>query len=122
MKFFLASVVVSILCGCDTVTDTYPTLTDAEKARLFERGWLPNILPQSANRILTSNNLDTNTSKGEFYFSPSDAKDFLDQIKSTTPVWSEKEPAKFTYSHGRSSWIFICTIVQGYCAYTLRHG
>ena len=59
------------LSGCsDVVTRTYATLDDARRDRLFERGWLPDILPPSAREIRVSSNVDVNTAKGEFSLDP----------------------------------------------------
>ena len=40
-----------LLCSCDVVTSKYATLADARNDRLFERGWLPDILPPSTREI-----------------------------------------------------------------------
>jgi hypothetical protein len=37
---------------------------------LFERGWLPDIVPDSSREITINNDLDLNLSKGEFFFDP----------------------------------------------------
>jgi hypothetical protein len=50
---------------------------DAEEARLFERGWLPVLIPHSARNIELVNDLDINTSEGSFEFDPRDAEGFI---------------------------------------------
>ena len=61
----------------DIVTSEYATLEAARADHLFGRGWLPDILPLSAYDIRTSNNLDIDTSEGEFSFDPSEYKVFV---------------------------------------------
>ena len=48
------------------VTNYSKTRDDAEPP--YFRGWLPEILPLSSRDITTHNNLDNNTSHGDFYF------------------------------------------------------
>src|SRR4029450_10463956 len=57
-------------CSGDVVTDRYATLQDARADEVFGRGWLPDVLPPSSHDIRTSNDLDLNTSVGEFSFLP----------------------------------------------------
>ena len=63
---FCIAILSSLTVGCDVVTSNYETMQDARNDRLFERGWLPDILPDSTTSIRTSNDLDINTSVGEF--------------------------------------------------------
>ena len=116
----------------DEVKDQYSTLDAAREDQLFERGWLPDILPPSARNIKTSNNLDVNTSVGQFSFNPSEyplleAK--LQPYKQVvTPFvrWENKiEKLKrkgftpLTYEAHGSIWVFFCKPEIGYCEYTL---
>jgi hypothetical protein len=66
----------------DVVTSRYATLNDAQGEELFGRGWLPDILPASSHSIRTENNLDLNTSVGEFSFSPPDYAAFASRLRS----------------------------------------
>jgi hypothetical protein len=97
----------------DVVTHTYSTLDDARKDRLFERGWLPDILPSSARDFTVSNNLDVNTSDGEFAFDPIDFGSFAGQLRRVGDD-------TFQYSPGKSTWTFYCDSRGGHCRYTLR--
>src|SRR5688572_23700134 len=72
------------LLGCDVVTDRYATLQDARSDSLFQRGWLPDILPPSSHDIRTSNDLDLNVSSGEFHFSPQEFPDFTASLRAYT--------------------------------------
>jgi uncharacterized lipoprotein len=82
MKWMMALVSVLIIAGCsDVVTDRYQTLQAARDDQLFERGWLPDILPPSAHDIRTSNDLDLNTSEGEFYISELEFDAFVSRLQ-----------------------------------------
>src|SRR5688500_8592456 len=65
--------VALLLLPTDVVDNRYSSLADARADHLFERGWLPDILPASAHDIRTTNNLDLNLSEGEFSFKPVEA-------------------------------------------------
>ena len=58
----------------------HATHEEARDSGLFERGWLPAIIPTSAREIELRNNVDINTSEGEFRFEPSDAPAFVHEI------------------------------------------
>ncbi len=62
----LAAAAILALSSCEKVTKRYATLDDARRDRLFERGWLPDILPPSARDIRVTSDLDVNSSEGEF--------------------------------------------------------
>jgi len=64
----------------DIVERSYQTKTEAAEDRLFDRGWLPAFIPDSATHIKVINNLDINTSIGSFDFAPDDFTAFADAI------------------------------------------
>jgi len=101
------------LFGCDVVTSRYATLNDARRDRLFERGWLPDILPPSTRDIRVSNNVDVNTSEGEFSFDPAEFPAFAAQLQR---VGNET----FRFSSGQNRWKFSCDTRRGSCRYSLR--
>ena len=71
----------TLLVSChDTVEIHYETRVEAEADRLFERGWLPKIIPASSRHIVTKNNVDLNISSGEFFFSERDLTKFLSRL------------------------------------------
>ncbi|PML53537.1 hypothetical protein [Vibrio lentus] len=73
-----------LLAGCsDAVTNQYATYAEAQQDSLFERGWLPDILPESTIDIEVVNNLDNNTSHGGFLIEESGLQVFLQQVKPT---------------------------------------
>ena len=53
---------LALISGCsDAVSDEYSTYAQAKEERLFDRGWLPDILPKSTVKIEVNNDLDVNT-------------------------------------------------------------
>lgn len=110
------------MAGCDTtVTKRYATLADARSDRLFERGWLPDILPPSATNIRASNDLDLNFSEGEFHFAPEDFGDFARKLTPIKPQPREREGVLvLIYTEDRGFWVFSCRAAEGYCEYHMR--
>jgi hypothetical protein len=116
----------------DIVTNDYATLADAKRDEVFGRGWLPNILPTSATSIRTSNNLDINTSEGQFYFDSRDAQIFFGQLRPYSRTdnpfadYSKKlrrmEAKGYTayeFSNDYSVWVFLCDSKKGHCVYDM---
>ncbi|MDH3458535.1 MAG: hypothetical protein OER90_16965, partial [Gemmatimonadota bacterium] len=52
--------------------NTYPTLSSAQSDHLFERGWLPEVLPAGSGPIVEAHDLDTNARCSKSVF-PADA-------------------------------------------------
>ena len=134
MRQILATGACLALLGCtlDTVTSRYDTLEEARADRLFERGWLPDILPASTNKIRTENELDFNLSEGEFSFSPADAELFFRQLSPEAPPSSRLDDwertvssykrdgySAWSYRNGDSTWAFFCRDAQGHCDYIM---
>ena len=97
----------------DVVTRTYATLDDARRDRLFERGWVPDILPPSARQIRVSSNVDVNTVDGEFSFDPKDFPAF-------TACLRPRKDGSFEFSADRNTWVFTCDSDHTYCHYSMR--
>ena len=126
-----------LLLPSDVVTSRYASIAAARADNLFDRGWLPDILPPSANTIRTSNNLDLNTSEGEFSFAPPDYSLLASHVQpyktTNTPFANfERGVARMqnkgfllsTYAEEKTTWVFFCKPEKGYCEYTmwLRRG
>jgi hypothetical protein len=107
-----AAATILALSSCNKVTKRYATLDDARRDRLFERGWLPDILPSSAHDIRVTSDLDVNRSEGEFSFDPAQFTSFVAQLR----------PAgdSFEYSAARSTWTFSCDSAHGHCGFSMR--
>ena len=126
------AIVCLALAACDVVTDRYATVAAAREERLFERGWLPDILPASAVRIRVSNNLDINTSEGEFSFTRGDLSPFearlLAGVPSRAPFndWSAFVRDKLSegyragvFEKDGSTWVFVCHEGKAHCVYRM---
>src|SRR4029453_6759698 len=109
----VVATVALLLFGCDVVTSRYTTLDDARRDRLFEHGWLPDILPPSTRDIRVSNNLDANTSEGEFSFDLRDYAAFAARLQTAGD-------GTFQYSSGKYIWKFSCDSRRGFCRYSSR--
>jgi len=115
----------------DVVTSRYATLAAARADDVFGRGWLPDILPASAQRIRTSNNPDLNVSEGEFIFGPKDYAQFQSRLgpyvlQDSLALSAEDVARKrsqglevATYAQGGNTWVFFCKAAEGHCEYTL---
>jgi hypothetical protein len=125
-----------VLTG-DVVKSRYETLEAARADALFSRGWLPDILPPSSRNISVSNNLDLNTSVGEFSFAPTEfdllqAKlspldlpehPFTDSFDAEIERHVLAGHPAHQYIEDHSTWVFLCHPAIGSCEYTmwLRH-
>lgn len=132
MKTALSLVLVAItLFGCrDTVTDNYATLAAARADRLFERGWLPDVLPPSAHSIITSNDVDLNISTGRFSLAPAESPELYKRLSAGAPQdtkfadWPDTVSAYaargytlWSYRNERGTWTFFCTADGDRCEY-----
>jgi hypothetical protein len=63
------------------VTSKYDSYAEAAADSLFQRGWLPDIIPTSATDIVTINDLDLNVSHGEFRYDSADTAAFLERLR-----------------------------------------
>ena len=130
----VVAVVVFGLVGCgDVVTTRYRNVQEARGDQLFARGWLPDVLPPSANTIRVTNNLDLNTSAGEFHFDPRE----FDRLRARLDSHSGSEDGPITnfidevrahqrrglpalqYRRDRQYWVFLCDPKQGVCEYMM---
>lgn len=125
VQFGLGFILLAAGCGGDTVRSHYATRQMAEGDRLFERGWLPEMIPSSSFDIVTRNDLDLNTSEGEFSFAPADAADFRVKLR-RMEVREIPESAQFRYLergywpyeyNKGERWIFYIHESRGHCEY-----
>jgi len=69
------------LAGCsDRFTETYSTQKEPGQDQVFERGWLPDILPASAHSLRVSGDVDINNGDGEFLVSAADLAPFAAKL------------------------------------------
>ena len=110
----------------------YASKAEAQAAGLFQKGWLPAFIPESASNIQIQNNLDLNTASGSFTFAAQDWS-VLDkganmQLASPAPfaAWpkiqaehSAKHFQQRQHSEGGASWFFFCQPALGFCEYLM---
>lgn len=128
----IGGIAVLALFPLDVVTTKYTSIQAARDDEVFDRGWLPDVLPTSARNILVSNNLDLNTSEGKFFFDANEA----DALKARLAI-HEIPPAPFddwkrdvekkrkagfeigSYRDEASDWVFLCKYQLGECEYVM---
>jgi len=102
------------LSSCsDVVAKRCATVDDARRDGVFERGWLPDILPPSARQIRVSSNLDVNTAEGEFSFDPEHFAAFTARLR-------PRKDGGFEFSVDRNAWVFTCDSGHAHCHYSMR--
>lgn len=117
-------------CASDTVTNHYATLAAARADHLFERGWLPDLLPPSTVRIRTSNDLDLATSSGEFHFAATQAPLLFGRLTAgasaaapfqawpaTVQRYADRGFTAWSYEQDNNRWVFFCHAREGRCDY-----
>jgi hypothetical protein len=125
--FFLCFVVA----GCsDTFTERYPTVEAAQNDGIFERGWLPEVLPSSAHSLRVSGDIDINFADGEFGVRSADFEAFISTLESDSGASSI--PERFLgdiqalkdrgytareYARDNYTWLFLCSKENGHCEY-----
>ncbi|SBT11670.1 hypothetical protein [Vibrio celticus] len=93
--------VLALMPGCsDVVIDEYSTYAQAKQELLFDRGWLPDILPKSTVTIEVNNDLDANTSEGSFIINEPALSEFVGKLKPT------ESTNQFQFVDGENVWVF----------------
>ncbi|EGR1423922.1 TPA: hypothetical protein RQJ47_002071 [Vibrio vulnificus] len=102
-----------VLAGCsDIVQSHYDNYQQAQADQLFERGWLPDVLPVSTTQIEVANDLDNNTSQGSFVIAEKEMAQFLSQLQ---PLETANQ---YRFESDNSVWIFTLG-EQGHVSYLL---
>ena len=90
----LSSILLALLIiGCDRKTDDYDSLADLQNAGMIEKGWFPDILPDSVTNISITTHIDIGQCRGKFDLPE---KDILNLKQRLTPV-----PLPFQYDAWR---------------------
>ncbi|NOJ07571.1 hypothetical protein [Vibrio splendidus] len=94
--------ILALMSGCsDVVSDEYSTYAQAKQERLFDRGWLTDILPKSTLNIEVNNDLDANTSKGRFIINEPALSEFIAKLESS------ESTNEFHFVDDENVWVFI---------------
>ena len=127
------SLAALLLAGCgEVVKSNYISYSEAKKEQLFARGWLPDIIPTSATKIITANNLDLNRSEGEFSFPPSATDAFLARLvpysgrgtfsRDFERMVNERKAEGYSlheYQENKNIWVFLLNRQKGHAYYSL---
>ena len=108
---------------------SFQTKDEALSESFFEKGWLPEFIPESATDIQVTRNIDINTSEGGFAFDPKEFEQFVrilaqkdtDECKLGQPEnyleLRSKGYISIDCSHGDIAWIFMIQKELGDCQY-----
>lgn len=120
----------AVLSGCSDVTSDYDDLNAARAARLFEKGWLPDILPASTYDLKVATTVDISAGRGRFRFDPKDYPAFTARLSafdgSLPMVDSDNDSVRRLLernyeAHGfaehGSKWIFLCDQKDAICEF-----
>ncbi|MBN8567641.1 MAG: hypothetical protein J0M25_13030 [Flavobacteriales bacterium] len=112
---------LSTLISCSEKQDHYSNIAEAKEKKLFERGWLPDILPDSTRNIITNNHLDNAVSYGEFHFNRADFLKFLERFNKATSNVDHQEDKWITlnYKDANGNWEFYCNHDKEICQYKM---
>ena len=112
----LITAMLMLMVGCDdSVSSTYSTRAEAEADNLFDRGWLPEIVPPSSKSITMTNDLDLNTSNGQFKFDPADYSAFVAYLERTP---SQDKDGASAYSY--EDWVFWISPNKSECSFYMQ--
>jgi hypothetical protein len=70
------------LSACESSRFSYSTVAEAREAQMFEKGWLPDVLPESAHSIRITTWVDVGRCRGRFDLPESDLAAFLESLTS----------------------------------------
>ena len=104
-----------LLYGCtDVVTDQYVTYQDAVKDELFQRGWLPDILPSTTKNIKTTIKLASDSLLCNFEIPSSNIHEFISHL-------TRQSENQYTYHRQSTTWRFEIDQEKGYVKYELTY-
>lgn len=118
-----------VLGSCnDRVETSYATYEEARRDRLFERGWLPSIIPRSSRSIEVISDVDTNTAQGSFEFSAGTDNEFVSHLKECMKPYLHLEELgdlfqkgyrPFCWEDNGSYWTFYIDRSRGRCSFIM---
>ena len=135
MKVLARSIALSALCavilsGCLDRSDDYDDIDDARRGHVFEKGWLPDLLPASARDLRVTTTVEDSAGRGEFSFDPIDYASFIATLSAYDGAMSKVEKDNrsikklldkgyeaHTYASGATHWIFLCDQKESRCEF-----
>ncbi|TXH67912.1 MAG: hypothetical protein E6Q88_10275 [Lysobacteraceae bacterium] len=126
----LLTLFLTVLSGCLDKTDHYSSLNDARSDRLFERGWLPDMLPPSTYDLEITTSVEVSSGHGRFHFDQGDYPPFSTRLSKYNGVMPKLETyhaaiqqlleegyAPNSYASGPTNWIFLCDQKKAVCEF-----
>lgn len=91
--FIFLLLILFLLIDMDRQTNYYSNKHEVLRDNAIQRGWIPNILPNSAYEIVETHNIDTNKLSGTFKYLEKDEQNFLNSLKKQENklVWEDFE-------------------------------
>ena len=130
LRITLAALMAAALSGCGDVTSYYDNLNEARADRLFERGWLPDILPASTHDLKVATTMDIGAGRGRFRFDPEDYPVFTAQLSAHDGTMSivdsdnysirrllERDYEAYSFAGSRVKWAFLCDQKEAICEF-----
>ena len=93
MKKIQFSLILALLCSCgETQTNRYSSREEVIKDGAIQRGWIPEIIPNSSFNIVETHNIENNHIDGSLEYKETDEA-YLEKTLPDTMIW---EHFKFT--------------------------
>lgn len=118
------------LSGCLDRSDHYDDINDARANHVFEKGWLPDMLPASTYDLKVITTVEDSTGRGRFRFDSKDYRAFSSNLSPYNSVMSKddrdnksieqllaKGYEAHTYSSSRGDWVFLCNPREAICEF-----
>lgn len=128
--FALVLVLATTLIACLDQSDQYDSISDAKDSRVFEKGWLPDLLPTSTYDLKVITTVEVSAGRGEFRFSPNEYRAFSQRLSTYDGRVSKIERdaeamgkllsigyEARTYSSRSTHWVFLCKATDGDCKF-----
>jgi hypothetical protein len=114
--------------GCFDRSSDYDTISEARHDHVFEKGWLPDFLPNSTKGLSLVTSVENSTGHGEFRFDPLEYPAFSAKLRRHTGVVTGRDVDEQLvkeliaqgfearkYSSGVTNWIFLCSQQKATC-------
>ncbi len=94
LKFLVLILIISYVLTkiySDIQTNTYKDKKAVLNDNAIQRGWIPQILPDSAFQIIETHNLDTNKVNGSFQYREKDENTFMNKLENLNGQYTWEE-------------------------------
>lgn len=118
--------------GRDLESHEYDSYKAAGSGGYFADGWLPKVIPASATKIVTINDLDSHRSRGEFRYDPAESSAFLTRLRprrdarslprdfeARLPGMEAAGYRTYEYRQGGTVWLFFVNRKDGHVFYDM---